>query len=159
MDIVRMIQRSYYRDDDDVDVGPRLEEEVESQSQSQSRRRPHLDKATGHIADLPLWRVGWVETPGRRNCLNVHEMHYTHMFERILMRTDSTIMTPRPLLWGLKHKIMRCYVQYNRVSQISIYACAVSAFLRIFLFGAKDSQIRKNDYASRLAEMKKMRIL
>ena len=116
MDIVRMIQRSYYRDDDDVDVGPRPEEEVESQSQSQSRRTPHLDKATGRIADLPLWRVGWVETPGRRNCLNVHEMHYTHMFERILMRTDSTITTPRPLLWGLKHKIMRCYVQYNRDS-------------------------------------------
>jgi len=74
MDIVRMIQRSYYRDDDDVDIGP----------------RPHLDKATGRIADLPLWRVGWVETPGRRNCLNVHEMHYTHMFETILASSRSS---------------------------------------------------------------------
>jgi hypothetical protein len=34
--------------------------------------------------------------------------------------------------------------------------CVSAHFL---FFGAKDSQIRKNDYASRLAEMKKMRIL
>jgi hypothetical protein len=33
------------------------------------------------------------------------------------------------------------------------------AFCAFFFFGAKDSQIRKNDYVSRLAEMKKMRIL
>ena len=42
------------------------------------------------VVDLPLWRVGWVETPGRRNCLNVHEMHYTHMFERILASSRSS---------------------------------------------------------------------
>jgi hypothetical protein len=34
--------------------------------------------------------------------------------------------------------------------------CVSAHFL---FFGANDSQIRKNDYASRLAEMKKMRIL
>ena len=88
MDIVRMIQRSYYRDDDDDDVGARPEEEVESQSRRSIR--PHLDMATGRMSDLPLWRVGWVETPGRRNCLNVHEMHYTHMFERMLASRSST---------------------------------------------------------------------
>jgi Lon protease-like protein len=95
MDIVRMIQRSYYRDDVDDDVGARPEE-VESRSRLS---RPLLDVATGRISDLPLWRVGWVETPGRRNCLNVHEMHYTHMFERILA-SRSTDGDRGPMYFG-----------------------------------------------------------
>jgi hypothetical protein len=42
----------------------------------------------------------------------------------------------------------------NKLSQISIYAGCESAILCIFLlFGANGLQIRKNDYASRLAEI------
>ena len=43
-----------------------------------------MNERTGVIQNLPLWRVGWVELPGRANCLNVIESQYTHMFETIL---------------------------------------------------------------------------
>ena len=56
-----------------------------------------LDESTGIIRNLPLWRVGWVETPGRTNCLNVHEGQYTHMFETIL---SSSSLQRQPLYFG-----------------------------------------------------------
>ena len=49
-----------------------------------TENRPRLDTSTGTLYDLPLWRVGWSEVPGRSNVLNVHEGIYTNMFERIL---------------------------------------------------------------------------
>lgn len=39
--------------------------------------------------EIQRWRVGWVETPERRNCLNVHDLQYTHMFETILSSTSG----------------------------------------------------------------------
>lgn len=83
MNIVRMLQRSYYQDtpsDDDSNKATEFES---------SHSAATLDPATGRINNLPLWRVGWVETPGRRNCLNVHEMQYTHMFNTILSQKSS----------------------------------------------------------------------
>uniref|UniRef100_A0A7S2BYL4 Lon N-terminal domain-containing protein n=1 Tax=Florenciella parvula TaxID=236787 RepID=A0A7S2BYL4_9STRA len=38
----------------------------------------------GVVHDLPLWRVQWTELPGFQNVLNVHQPHYTHMFEKIV---------------------------------------------------------------------------
>ena len=43
-----------------------------------------LDLSNGMIYNLPLWRVPWVEVPGRTNVLNVHESHYTNMMETIV---------------------------------------------------------------------------
>jgi Lon protease-like protein len=38
----------------------------------------------GLLLNLPLWRVDWVELPGRTNVLNVFEPIYTNMFEQLL---------------------------------------------------------------------------
>ncbi|GKY95730.1 hypothetical protein MPSEU_000533800 [Mayamaea pseudoterrestris] len=46
--------------------------------------KSELDLSTGTIYNLPLWRVPWIEVPGRTNVLNVHESHYTNMMETIL---------------------------------------------------------------------------
>jgi Lon protease-like protein len=70
MEMVRQLQNTFYASDDDDSPGVQLEE------------------SAGRMLNLPLWRVGWVEVPGRSNCLNVHEGHYTNMFEKIL-RGDS----------------------------------------------------------------------
>mmetsp|Transcript_32805 Transcript_32805/g.69212 ORF Transcript_32805/g.69212 Transcript_32805/m.69212 type:complete len:525 (+) Transcript_32805:85-1659(+) len=86
MNIVRQLQRSYYRDTSEESINL-SDEKSDSSSHSASAS---LDPVTGRIHNLPLWRVGWVETPGRRNCLNVHEMQYTHMFERILSQQSSS---------------------------------------------------------------------
>lgn len=43
-----------------------------------------IDRNTGIIPELPLWRVPWTELPGRSNVLHVHEAVYTNMFETIL---------------------------------------------------------------------------
>jgi Lon protease-like protein len=64
MAVVRALQMSYYS--------------------SADKEPSHLDKATGKLFDLPLWRVPWWEVPGRSNVLNVHEPIYTNMFETIL---------------------------------------------------------------------------
>ena len=66
MELVRKLQKSFYQDP------------------ANETPRAALDPATGIFQNLPLWRVGWVEVPGRANCLNVHEGHYTNMFETIL---------------------------------------------------------------------------
>jgi hypothetical protein len=80
MDIVRILQKSYYRNIDDDDGFY----ESGFGSNIGTQRRTKFDEATGRFLNLPIWRVGWVETPGRRNCLNVHEGQYTHLFETIL---------------------------------------------------------------------------
>ncbi|KAL3799695.1 hypothetical protein ACHAWO_002879 [Cyclotella atomus] len=89
MDIVRILQKSYYRsmDDDEDVIG----------GDFGTRRRTNYDETTGRILNLPLWRVGWVETPGRRNCLNVHEGQYTHMFETILSQSKDN---DQPMYFG-----------------------------------------------------------
>jgi len=74
------------------DDGPMNEEErmaavrtlQDSFYQTTTCEAPSLDAATGIMRNLPLWRVGWVELPGRSNCLLVHEGQYTHMFEQLL---------------------------------------------------------------------------
>ncbi|CAB9498542.1 expressed unknown protein [Seminavis robusta] len=64
MAMVRSLQMSYYR--------------------STNFTQPKFDPSSGIITDLPLWRVGWTELPGRSNMLNVHEPIYTNLFESIL---------------------------------------------------------------------------
>lgn len=64
MALVRSLQMSYYK--------------------STNFTHSSLDTSTGQIYDLPLWRVGWTELPGRSNMLHVHEPIYTNMFESIL---------------------------------------------------------------------------
>jgi hypothetical protein len=59
MALVRSLQMSYYG--------------------STNFTRPTVDPTTGIITDLPLWRVGWTELPGRSNMLNVHEPIYTNL--------------------------------------------------------------------------------
>ena len=86
MNIVRNLQRSYYRD---VPETSNADIDTDIQS-STSSAGASFDPSTGRINNLTLWRVGWVETPGRRNCLNVHEMQYTHMFETILAQKESS---------------------------------------------------------------------
>ena len=72
MNFVRSLQKTFYNDGADA----------ESVSQ--------FDSSTGMVYNLPLWRVGWVETPGRTNCLNVHEAKYTHMFESIMSSSSAS---------------------------------------------------------------------
>ena len=43
-----------------------------------------MDWTAGRIDNLPLWRVPWMEIPGRSNVWNVHEPMYTNLFETIL---------------------------------------------------------------------------
>ncbi len=115
MNIVRMLQRSYYREDADVvssnklinqdrndDDGADETPSFQATTRSSSPNNPSLDIATGKMHNLPLWRVGWVETPGRRNCLNVHEMQYTHMFEKLLSSSsqDASSSSQPPLYFG-----------------------------------------------------------
>ena len=90
MDYVRILQKSYYRrmDDDDTDtIGGSFG----------TQRKTKFDQSTGRVLNLPIWRVGWIETPGRRNCLNVHEGQYTHMFETILSQSKNG---EEPLYFG-----------------------------------------------------------
>ena len=69
MEMVRSLQKAFYSSPSEDDS---------------SLPHPQLDPKTGILSNLPLWRVGWVEVPGRANCLNVHEGQYTHMFETIV---------------------------------------------------------------------------
>jgi Lon protease-like protein len=78
MELVRKLQKSFYQDP------------------TNESPRAALDPSTGILQHLPLWRVGWVEVPGRANCLNVHEGHYTNMFETILSG-------PEPWYFGHLH--------------------------------------------------------
>lgn len=66
MALVRNLQMSYYK--------------------SNNFTHSSFDPASGTIADLPLWRVGWTELPGRSNILSVHEAMYTNMFESLLYK-------------------------------------------------------------------------
>lgn len=95
MKLVRQLQKTFYASPDTVtanaaDPSPDQEDEgaaVSSSSTATPSPPPtttHWERATGRILNLPLWRVGWTEVPGRSNCLNVHEGHYTNMFEKIL---------------------------------------------------------------------------
>ena len=64
MAMVRSLQSAYY--------------------QSSSSEPTVLEKDTGIMRNLPLWRVQWTELPGRSNVLNVHEGIYTNMYETLL---------------------------------------------------------------------------
>jgi hypothetical protein len=71
MELVRQLQKTFYQS-------------------STTDDEPYLEESTGRMCNLPLWRVGWVEVPGRANCLNVHEGHYTNMFEKLLASSLET---------------------------------------------------------------------
>ena len=70
MELVRQIQKSFYRDDGSSAPGTAAVSAV--------------DAATGSVHNVPLWRVQWTELPGYQNVLNVHVAHYTHMFQSIV---------------------------------------------------------------------------
>jgi hypothetical protein len=89
MEMVRSLQKSFYSSSSSS-------ENDESESSLPSTR-PKLDTSTGILTHLPLWRVGWSEVPGRASCLNVHEGHYTNMFETILNSG------PKPWYFGHLH--------------------------------------------------------
>ncbi|KAL3779663.1 hypothetical protein HJC23_006819, partial [Cyclotella cryptica] len=80
MDIVRILQNTYYRSLNEHEDGGNdgFEESIGNGIRSTGKTAT-LEETTGRVLNLPLWRVGWVETPGRRNCLNVHEGQYTHI--------------------------------------------------------------------------------
>ncbi len=76
MALVRSLQSAYY--------------------QSSTVESTVLERDTGIMRNLPLWRVQWTELLGRSNVLNVHEAIYTNMFETILR-------APKP--WYVGHFI------------------------------------------------------
>ncbi|KAL3776529.1 hypothetical protein HJC23_009726 [Cyclotella cryptica] len=82
MDIVRILQNTYYRSLNENDDGGNdgFEESIGNGIRSTGKTAT-LDETTGRL-------VGW--KPGRRNCLNVHEGQYTHMFETILSRSSTS---------------------------------------------------------------------
>ncbi len=95
MDIVRSLQQTFYMPESSATaLSNDYDAEAASYITSSSRPRAQLDESTGRITNLPLWRVGWIETPGRRNCLNVHEAQYTHMFESILSTQSENSNDP-----------------------------------------------------------------
>lgn len=69
MALVRMIQANFYRE--------------------QEEPKEEVDEAVGLWRELPIWRVPWVELPGRTNVLNVHEAYYTNMFEKLLRTSQK----------------------------------------------------------------------
>lgn len=73
MEMVRSLQMSYYKTND--------------------FQRSSLDASTESIHNLPLWRMGLAELPGRSNLLNVHEPVHTNMFQSILSQ-------PKPWYFG-----------------------------------------------------------
>ena len=76
MEMVRSLQEAFYSSPSSTTTVP--------------DEAPQFSSQNGIMTNLPLWRVGWIEVPGRSNILNVHEGHYTHMFETILRRGDQT---------------------------------------------------------------------
>lgn len=89
MEMVRQIQKSFYQstaatsDNDDTSS--------DEEGNVGAENGPKLMSGDGIMTNLPLWRVGWVEVPGRANILNVHEGHYTHMFETIIRRHEQAL--------------------------------------------------------------------
>jgi hypothetical protein len=71
MKLVRQLQKTFYGDEE----GAQLPDEHNSDDES-------ADASV--IRNLPLWRVQWTELPGSQNVLNVHEGHYTNMFQKLL---------------------------------------------------------------------------
>lgn len=68
MAMVRMLQASFYQEDEMISNSFELPNEANG----------------GVLTAVPIWRVPWVELPGRTNVLTVHEPHYTNMFEKLL---------------------------------------------------------------------------
>lgn len=71
-------------EEDDRQKKMQLVRTVQDIFYSNNNTRSELDPATGIIYNLPLWRVPWQELPFRSNVLNVHEAHYTNMFEAVI---------------------------------------------------------------------------
>ena len=96
MDLVRSIQKSYYNSPStSVSISSMGDEEDIDADVFYDGTPPQLSPETGILKNLPLWRVGWTEVPGRSNVLTVDEGHYTHMFETILRGADGDDKVPR----------------------------------------------------------------
>jgi len=67
MDIVRSLQTAFY-----------------SSPGGGASTRTEISADAGIAYNLALWRVPWIELPGRTNVLNVHNPVYTNMFEQVL---------------------------------------------------------------------------
>jgi len=80
MEYVRELQKTFYTTSN---------KNEDDEYEDSDTKNMIVNEQTGLIKNLPLWRVGWVELPGRANCLNVHESEYTHMFETILNSQDE----------------------------------------------------------------------
>jgi len=103
MEMVRSLQKSFYAPDATTQdtIATATAKTTTSRTRPTKSKKSttintELQSQTGIVTNLPLWRVGWVEVPGRSSCLNVHEGQYTHMFETILSK-------PKPWYVGHLH--------------------------------------------------------
>lgn len=76
MALVRTLQSTFYSSPDNM-------------INSTSTAKCKIDLLNGTIQNLPMWRVGWTELPGRSNVLFINEPTYTHMFEQIMRTTEK----------------------------------------------------------------------
>jgi Lon protease-like protein len=88
MAVVRSLQMSFYSSSSSSSSSQQQQQQQQQQGDDdkddENNTHPHMDRETGKLKNLPLWRVQWWEVPGRSNVLNVHEPIYTNMFETIL---------------------------------------------------------------------------
>jgi Lon protease-like protein len=81
MATVRYLQHTFYNSNHDH---PTNDDDDSNRSTFTEPNRTN----GGLLQQLPLFRVNWVELPGRTNVLNIFEPIYTNMFEQLL-RTDQ----------------------------------------------------------------------
>ena len=109
MEMVRQIQKSFYQSTASTAISNDDNTSSDEEGNVGAESGPKLLSGHGGImTNLPLWRVGWVEVPGRANILNVHEGHYTHMFETIVRRHEQELEHghsdhPTPMYFGHLH--------------------------------------------------------
>lgn len=65
MDLVRQLQKSFYQDEDSVDL-------------------QSSDRGAGIVENVPILRTQWTELPGSQDILNCEEPYQTHMFMRVV---------------------------------------------------------------------------
>jgi len=85
MQAVRSLQVAFYKSAAPSSSRSNAETSTATSSSSSIHYADRLmDWSSGRIWNLPLWRVPWMEVPGRSNVWNVHEPMYTNLFETIL---------------------------------------------------------------------------
>eukprot|EP00815_Leptocylindrus_aporus_P000674 CAMPEP_0116055836 /NCGR_PEP_ID=MMETSP0322-20121206/3648_1 /TAXON_ID=163516 /ORGANISM="Leptocylindrus danicus var. apora, Strain B651" /LENGTH=531 /DNA_ID=CAMNT_0003539523 /DNA_START=170 /DNA_END=1766 /DNA_ORIENTATION=+ len=90
MEVIRKLQDTYYKSDDEYVSGSNIQNSALFKNETVMRRRNmcEFNETSGEMYNVPLWRVGWTELPGRTNVLSVHDAAYTHMFERLIRSHD-----------------------------------------------------------------------